>query len=180
MESVLFVSNHAVSRELYGLGLVILASGSQHRVGRDNGLTPVVDQHADVFPVVVRADPAGAEEVTIVYRRGQDAMPASGFEQELAAQKGVRLIFNAQPVTVQGPGTFLGKATRTLTFEPTDKEGWWFDRADLPNTLPVRVTIVLAIVMEIVAAIAVRDNLTLNVIMLLMPIDAIAQWQGMG
>ncbi len=47
----------------------------------------------------------------------------------------------AQPVTVQGPGTFLGKATRTLTFEPTDKEGWWFDRSDLPDTLPVRVSI---------------------------------------
>lgn len=47
----------------------------------------------------------------------------------------------ARPVTVRGPGTFFGKSTRTLTFEPTDLEGWWFDRADLPDTLPGRVSI---------------------------------------
>jgi UDP-3-O-acyl-N-acetylglucosamine deacetylase len=47
----------------------------------------------------------------------------------------------ARPVSVQGPGTFLGKATRTLRFEPMDKPGWWFNRDDLPDTLPVRVSI---------------------------------------
>jgi UDP-3-O-[3-hydroxymyristoyl] N-acetylglucosamine deacetylase len=47
----------------------------------------------------------------------------------------------AHRVSVQGPGTFFGKATRTLTFEPTDQEGWWFDRTDLPDSLPVRVSI---------------------------------------
>ncbi|OGV43106.1 MAG: hypothetical protein A2X46_11795 [Lentisphaerae bacterium GWF2_57_35] len=47
----------------------------------------------------------------------------------------------ARPVTVKGPGTFFGKKTRTVTFEPTDMEGWWFDRSDLPDSLPVRVSI---------------------------------------
>lgn len=47
----------------------------------------------------------------------------------------------ASPVSVEGPGTFFGKATRRLVFEPTDKEGWWFDRTDLPDSLPVRVSI---------------------------------------
>ena len=46
-----------------------------------------------------------------------------------------------RPVSVQGPGTFLGKATRKLTFEPTHKEGWWFDRTDLPGRLPVKVSV---------------------------------------
>ena len=46
-----------------------------------------------------------------------------------------------KPVTVKGPGTFFGKSTRTVTFEPTDMEGWWFDRVDLPDSLPVRVSI---------------------------------------
>ncbi|WP_209348451.1 DUF2585 family protein [Pontixanthobacter sp. CEM42] len=46
--------------------------------------------------------------------------------------------------------------------------------------LPVRVTVVLAIIMEIVAAMVVRDNLTLNVIMLVWPFEAIREWQGMG
>lgn len=44
-------------------------------------------------------------------------------------------------VTVSGPGTFLGKATRTVTFEPFEGEGWWFDRVDLPDSLPTRVSI---------------------------------------
>lgn len=47
----------------------------------------------------------------------------------------------ASPVSVEGPGTFLGGATRRLLFEPTEKEGWWFDRTDLPDSLPVRVSI---------------------------------------
>lgn len=47
----------------------------------------------------------------------------------------------ARPFSVSGPGTFLGKATRTLTFEPTDLEGWWFTRDDLADCLPVRVSI---------------------------------------
>ena len=46
----------------------------------------------------------GAENVTIAYRRGQEAMPASKYEQDLAAQNGVRLMFNVQPVAVHGNG----------------------------------------------------------------------------
>ena len=46
----------------------------------------------------------GAENVTIAYRRGRDAMSASKFEQDLAASKGVRLMFNVQPVAVHGNG----------------------------------------------------------------------------
>lgn len=47
----------------------------------------------------------GAENVTIVYRRGQDRMSASRYEQDLASSNGVRLIFNAQPVAVHGNGS---------------------------------------------------------------------------
>lgn len=47
----------------------------------------------------------------------------------------------AKAVSASGPGTFFGKATRKLTFEPTDLEGWWFVRDDLPDCLPVRVSI---------------------------------------
>ena len=47
----------------------------------------------------------------------------------------------AQPVSVAGPGTFLGKETRVLKFEPTDLEGWWFVRDDLADCLPVRVSV---------------------------------------
>ena len=47
----------------------------------------------------------------------------------------------ADKVTVKGPGTFFGKETRTITFLPTEREGWWFDRADLPEDLRVQVAI---------------------------------------
>jgi dihydropyrimidine dehydrogenase (NAD+) subunit PreT len=39
----------------------------------------------------------GAEDVTIVYRRGEDRMGASGFERDLARTDGVRIKFNAMP-----------------------------------------------------------------------------------
>jgi UDP-3-O-acyl-N-acetylglucosamine deacetylase len=47
----------------------------------------------------------------------------------------------AGSATISGPGTFMGKATRTITFEPSGKEGWWLDRTDLPGSLPIRVGI---------------------------------------
>ncbi len=51
--------------------------------------------------------------------------------------------------------------------------GFW-----LARTLPVRVTAALAIAAELLTLWLIRDNLTLNVLMLLWPIDAIKAWQG--
>ncbi|MEI6516033.1 MAG: hypothetical protein WCO77_08650, partial [bacterium] len=45
----------------------------------------------------------------------------------------------ASPVSVTGPGTFFGRAQRTLHLQPTQNEGWWFDRTDLPDAMPIRV-----------------------------------------
>jgi dihydropyrimidine dehydrogenase (NAD+) subunit PreT len=50
----------------------------------------------------------GAREVTIAYRRGREAMPASRFEQDLAASRGVTLMFNVMPVAVHGNGAVSG------------------------------------------------------------------------
>jgi dihydropyrimidine dehydrogenase (NAD+) subunit PreT len=44
----------------------------------------------------------GAEEVTIVYRRGKERMSASSYEQEHAATAGVRIVCNAAPVRLDG------------------------------------------------------------------------------
>jgi hypothetical protein len=48
----------------------------------------------------------------------------------------------------------------------------------LAASLPVAVTIVLAVMIEVGLAVIIRDNLTLNIIMLVHPIDAIRQWQS--
>ncbi|MFZ9394965.1 MAG: DUF2585 domain-containing protein [Erythrobacter sp.] len=58
--------------------------------------------------------------------------------------------------------------------------GWMSLGFFLALRLPVKLTVALALAMEVLVAIVVRDNLTLNVIMLLWPIDAIAQWQAGG
>ena len=58
--------------------------------------------------------------------------------------------------------------------------GWMAFGFYLAMRLPIKVTIVGAIVLEVLAAWVVRDGLTLTVIMLLFPIDAIAEWQAAG
>lgn len=79
----------------------------------------------------VQAKLLGAEDVTIVYRRGQDAMPASKFEQDLAQQKGVRLICNAAPVGIEGNGSLSG-----VTFAYTEMRDGKLTTTDDTFTLP--------------------------------------------
>lgn len=50
----------------------------------------------------------------------------------------------------------------------------------LASVLPVGVTIALAIFFELFTGYVIRDNLTLNVLMLIHPIDAIKAWQSAG
>ncbi|MEM7491505.1 MAG: FAD-dependent oxidoreductase, partial [Pseudomonadota bacterium] len=52
----------------------------------------------------VQAKLLGAETVTIAYRRTRDRMPASRWEQDLAASHGVRLMFNVAPQALHGEG----------------------------------------------------------------------------
>ncbi len=47
----------------------------------------------------------------------------------------------AAPVSVTGPGTFFGKAQRTIVFEPSPLPGWWLDREDLAESLPIPVSV---------------------------------------
>jgi uncharacterized protein DUF2585 len=51
--------------------------------------------------------------------------------------------------------------------------GFW-----LARKLPLWVTVALAVVLELAALAAVRDNLTLNIWMFLIPTDVIREWQA--
>lgn len=50
----------------------------------------------------------------------------------------------------------------------------------IASRFPIWATITLAIGLEVIAAIVIRDNLTLNVIMLVHPFEAIRTWQMGG
>ncbi len=50
----------------------------------------------------------GAEDVTIAYRRGQEAMNASEFEQDLAQTRGVSIKHFVQPARILGNGKVTG------------------------------------------------------------------------
>lgn len=58
--------------------------------------------------------------------------------------------------------------------------GWMVAGFLLASRLPVWASVALVIVFELFTLMMIRDNLTLNIVMLLWPIEAIAQWQGMG
>ncbi|MBC2835179.1 NAD(P)-dependent oxidoreductase [Paragemmobacter straminiformis] len=80
------------------------------RQARDKGAVPVgrnvvvIGGGMTAVDAAVQSKLLGAESVTIVYRRGQEKMAASGYEQEHAAAAGVRIIHNAAPVAVHGDG----------------------------------------------------------------------------
>ena len=78
-------------------------------VGRD---VVVIGGGMTAVDAAVQAKLLGALNVTLAYRRGQDRMNASVFEQDLAASKGVRIMTHVVPVAIHGDD-----AVREVEFE---------------------------------------------------------------
>ena len=81
-------------------------------VGRD---VVVIGGGMTAVDAAVQSRLLGAETVTIAYRRGQDRMPASRYEQDLATSKGVRILPHAVLAEVRGDG-----AGREAVFDRVD------------------------------------------------------------
>ncbi|MFQ1702008.1 NAD(P)-dependent oxidoreductase [Loktanella agnita] len=84
-------------------------------IGRD---VVVIGGGMTAVDAAVQSKLLGAQNVTIAYRRGRESMGASTYEQDLAAAKGVTLLFNAQPVALHGNG-----AVREIELEYTADDG---------------------------------------------------------
>lgn len=94
-------------------------------VGRD---VVVIGGGMTAVDAAVQAKLLGALNVTLAYRRGRDRMNASGFEQDLAAAKGVRIMTQVVPKAIHGNG-----AVREIELE--------YVNADISGTgLTVRIT----------------------------------------
>ncbi|MEQ8482405.1 MAG: NAD(P)-dependent oxidoreductase [Hoeflea sp.] len=84
-------------------------------VGQD---VVVVGGGMTAVDAAVQSKLLGARTVSLVYRRGREQMPASRYEQDLAAAHGVHLVFNAMPSRING-----ANAVESVTFEYTTSEG---------------------------------------------------------
>jgi hypothetical protein len=58
--------------------------------------------------------------------------------------------------------------------------GWMIVGFMVASRLPAWASVALALFLELLTLWVIRDNLTLNVIMLFWPIEAVRQWQAMG
>ncbi len=96
------------------------------RQARDKSQLPVgrrvvvIGGGMTAIDVAVQCKRLGAEDVTIVYRRGRSQMGASRYEQELAQSGGVRIKDWARPVRLVGKG-FVSRVEFEGTREGPDR-----------------------------------------------------------
>ena len=74
-------------------------------VGRD---VVVIGGGMTAVDAAVQSKLLGAQNVTMVYRRGREKMSASGYEQDHATASGVKIVYGASPVKIVGVGAVEG------------------------------------------------------------------------
>lgn len=72
---------------------------------------------------VTQAQRLGAEEVTMVYRRGPEEMPAYAHEVELARQSGTRFVYLHNPVRILGRGRVEALELQPMRLGAPDASG---------------------------------------------------------
>jgi len=78
-------------------------------------------------------------------RQSYEKWTRQSVDQDLTAEEAVAAgkweTTLGKRVSVVGSGTFLGRAQRKMTLEPSEREGWRFDRVDLPASMPIHVSV---------------------------------------
>lgn len=92
-------------------------------------------------------------DVTVVYRRGRDAMPAGTEEIEEAEEEGVEFLFDRVPVEIIGSGRVQGLITRKVELSAPGPSG-------RPSVVPVPGTEQTVPCDSIIAAVGERADLT--------------------
>ncbi|WP_298727239.1 NAD(P)-dependent oxidoreductase [uncultured Ferrovibrio sp.] len=94
---------------------------AQIRLAKDFATLPigrrvvVIGGGNTAIDAAVQARRLGAEEVTLVYRRGPEAMSATGHEQSFAKENGVIVRHWAQPLRLEGHGGHVRQAVFEYT-----------------------------------------------------------------
>ena len=102
--------------ELAGVtnALDLIAGYKDGRVTGVPGRVAVIGAGNTAIDAAIAARRLGAEEVYVVYRRGEDSMSAFGFEYEHAKQEGVRFHWFRQVVAVEGEDGVEGVRVRSV------------------------------------------------------------------
>ncbi|MBS1958088.1 MAG: NAD(P)-dependent oxidoreductase [Bdellovibrionales bacterium] len=87
---------------------------SKMQVARD---VVVIGGGNTAIDIAIQSKALGAENVTLVYRRGSSDMSATGYEQELAQTRGVKIVLWSRPVGLEGSSA----GVRGVKFEKTRK-----------------------------------------------------------
>ncbi len=106
---------------------------SQVPIGRN---VVVIGGGMTAVDAAVQARKLGAREVTLVYRRGEEAMKASAYERELARKNDVQIRLWATPVAIHSE---QGRVS-AVTFTVNDPEG---GALDMGESLTLRADMVL-------------------------------------
>ncbi|MBO0346355.1 NAD(P)-dependent oxidoreductase [Roseibium sp. CAU 1637] len=99
---------------------------SDLRQSQDLGTLPVgrnivvIGGGMTAVDIAVQTKLLGADEVTIAYRRGQERMNASEYEQHLAQTSGVRILTWAQPHAIKGENGHVSAIELERTAETED------------------------------------------------------------
>jgi dihydropyrimidine dehydrogenase (NAD+) subunit PreT len=104
---------------------------SEMRVGRR---VVVVGAGNTAIDAATQARRLGAERVTIVYRRGEEEMPAYDYEYELAKKDGCEFRFQTVPQRIVGNGSVTGIECTRSELGPPDESGRRAAR-EVPGTL---------------------------------------------